>query len=310
MRLLRWVKVLQLASWLLLVAKLLTLTQPQIPSALAFAFDDKAVHAFLFGGLVFFLIEAIEAWFSLRYWLLLGLTLLTVSGYAFLLEYFQSYIPGRTVSGYDTLAGVVGAFIAAAAIYWLDFSKYRRPKLLLQVCCIGCGAYVSTLLKKDYRITLYFYNPNIFPEAEYHKRLAETRKFARKLGLKLLVGKYHHQAWLESVKGHEQDPEKGARCIICYRDRLTAAARLANQLKFQYFASTLTISPHKLAAAISQIGNELSKEYGVGFLDRDFKKQDGFKKSVELSQSLGLYRQDYCGCEFSLRDRKSRLPNP
>lgn len=309
MRLLRWVKVLQLASWVMLVAKLLTLSQPQVPSALAFAFDDKAVHAILFGGLVFFLIEAIEAWFSLRYWLLLSMTLLVASCYAFLLEYIQSFIPGRTVSGLDTLAGIGGAFIAAALVYWLDFSRYRRPKLLLQVCCIGCGAYVSTLLRKDYRITLYFYNPNIYPEAEYHKRLAETRKFARKLGMKLLVGKYHHHDWLERVKGHEQDPEKGARCIICYRDRLAAAARLASQLKYQYFASTLTISPHKLAAAVSQIGNELSQEHKVGFLDRDFKKQDGFKKSVQLSQDLGLYRQDYCGCEFSLRDRLERAAN-
>lgn len=301
MKLLRWVKLLQLAAWLLLVAKLLTSANPHVPPAIDFMYDDKLVHALLFGGSVFFLIEAIETWFSLRYWLLVSLALSMVAGYAFLLEYLQNFIPGRTVSGYDTLAGVIGAFAAVAVIYWLDFSKYRRPKLLLQVCCIGCGAYVSTLLKKDYRITLYFYNPNIFPEAEYHKRLAETRKFAKKLGLKLLVGKYHHQAWLESVKGHEQDPEKGARCVICYRDRLTAVARVAKQLKFQYFASTLTISPHKTAAAISQIGNELSAEYRVKFLDRDFKKQDGFKKSVELSRELGLYRQDYCGCEFSLR---------
>jgi len=306
MRLLRWVKLLHLASWSLLVAKLLTSASPRIPDAVSFTYDDKMVHMLLFGGLVFFLIEAIEAWFSPRYWQLVGLALSLSAAYAFLLEYLQNYIPGRTVSGFDTLAGVVGSVLAIVAIYWLDFSEFRRPKLLLQVCCIGCGAYVSTLLKKDYRITLYFYNPNIYPEAEYHKRLAETRKFARKLGLKLLVGKYHHAQWLESVKGHELDPEKGARCVICYRDRLTAAAQVAKQLKFQYFASTLTISPHKMAAAISQIGNELSKEYKVKFLDRDFKKQDGFKKSVELSRGLGLYRQDYCGCEFSLRDRDAR----
>lgn len=306
MRLLRWVKLLQLMSWMLLVAKLLATPRPQTIEALSFTYDDKLVHMLLFGGLVFFLIEVIEAWFSLRYWRLVSLALSLTIGYAFLLEYFQNFVPGRTVSAYDTLAGALGAFLAIAIIYWLDFSKYRRPKLLLQVCCIGCGAYVSTLLKKDYRITLYFYNPNIFPEAEYHKRLAETRKFAKKLGLKLLVGKYHHHAWLDLVRGHEHEPEKGARCVICYRDRLTAAARVAKQLKFQYFASTLTISPHKMAAAISQIGNELSKEYKVKFLDRDFKKQDGFKKSVELSRGLGLYRQDYCGCEFSLRDRDAR----
>ncbi len=306
MRLLRWVKLLHLASWSLLVAKLLTSASPRIPDVASFAYDDKLVHMLLFGGLVFFLIEAIEAWFSPRYWQLVGLALSFSIAYAFLLEYLQNFIPGRTVSGFDTLAGVAGSVLAIVAIYWLDFSELRRPKLLLQVCCIGCGAYVSTLLKKDYRITLYFYNPNIYPEAEYHKRLAETRKFARKLGLKLLVGKYHHAQWLESVKGHEMDPEKGARCVICYRDRLTAAAQVAKQLKFRYFASTLTISPHKMASAISQIGNELSKEYKVKFLDRDFKKQDGFKKSVELSRGLGLYRQDYCGCEFSLRDRDAR----
>ncbi|NTW22659.1 VanZ family protein [Candidatus Falkowbacteria bacterium] len=305
MRALRWVKLLHLASWSLLIAKLLTFAQPQVPQAISFAYDDKLVHALLFGGLVFFLIEAIEAWFSLRYWQLVGLALSFSISYAFLLEALQTFIPGRTVSAFDTVAGIFGSLVAIALIYWLDFSEYRRPKLLLQVCCIGCGAYVSTLLKKDYRVTLYFYNPNIYPEAEYHKRLAETRKFARQLGLKLLVGKYHHAEWLESVKGHEMEPEKGARCIICYRDRLEAAARLASQLKYRYFASTLTISPHKMAAAISQIGNELSVRYRVKFLDRDFKKQDGFKKSVELSRDLGLYRQDYCGCEFSLRDRKA-----
>jgi len=304
MKLLRFVKLLQLLSWALLIAKLLTVSDPRIPQGFDFPQDDKVLHAILFGGLVFFLIEAIEAWLSLRYWQLISFTLFVAIGYAFILESLQIYIPGRTVSSIDTMAGVVGSLIAVGAIYWLDFSKYRRPKLLLQVCCIGCGAYVSTLLKKDYRVTLYFYNPNIFPEAEYHKRLAETRRFAKKLGLKLLIGKYHHHSWLKSIEGHEADPEKGGRCIICYRNRLEAVAYLAKQLRFRYFASTLTISPHKLAAAISQIGSELSKKYKVEYFDRDFKKQDGFKKSVELSRELGLYRQDYCGCEFSLKARK------
>ena len=179
-------------------------------------------------------------------------------------------------------------------------SQFRKPKLLLHICCIGCGAYVVELLKQNYRPTLYFYNPNIYPLDEYNLRLAEIKRVAKLLKLKVIIALNDHKEWLNKVKGHEADPEKGDRCIICYRDRLTSTAKKAKQLGFDAFSSTLTISPHKLAAAIFQIGQELENEFSVKFLEQDFKKNDGFKKSVALSKELKLYRQNYCGCEFSM----------
>ncbi len=117
--------------------------------------------------------------------------------------------------------------------------------------------------------------------------------------IRLLVGEYDHKIWLNRIKGHEQDPERGGRCVICCKDRLEKTARKAKRDNYDYFTTTLTVSPHKDAAAISRLGNELARQYGVKFLDRDFKKKDGFKKSCVLSKELGLYRQNYCGCEFS-----------
>lgn len=297
----RYYKILIFIVWSLLILKLLATPGSEFSSVFDFPFDDKLIHALLFGVFMYLFMEAVEAYFAIHFSTLSIVGLAVTFGYTSSLEYLQNFIPDRTVSIYDTLAGIIGAVIATLIIYFLDYKKIRKPKLLLHICCIACGAYVAEVLKKDYRLTLYFYNPNIFPEAEYHLRLKETRKIARKLGLKLAVGKYHHHEWLEAIRGREKDPEKGGRCIICYRKRLAAAAMLAKNLKQDYFGSTLTVSPHKVASAISLIGKELENEHGVNFLDQDFKKQDGFKKSVELSKKLCLYRQDYCGCEFSIR---------
>ncbi len=178
-------------------------------------------------------------------------------------------------------------------------SEQERHRLLLHICCAGCGAYVSHLLKQEHEVTLYFYNPNIFPQSEYEKRLAEVKEIALKFKLNLIVGDYDHEQWLKRVKGHENDPERGGRCLICYKDRLENTAIIAKNKGFTLFTTTLTVSPHKDASAISKIGNNLSLKYRVKFLGKDFKKQDGFKKSVDWSKKLGLYRQDYCGCEFS-----------
>ncbi len=180
--------------------------------------------------------------------------------------------------------------------------KKSKPKLLLHVCCIGCGAYVSRLLNEDFEVSLYFFNPSIYPESEYKKRLAEAGRIANLFGLELINGEYDHGQWLKKIKGHESDPERGERCRICYRDRLENTARLAVKNGFAYFTTTLTVSPHKDALAISQIGKETEKNYRIKFFDKDFKKQDGFKKSTLLSCELGLYRQNYCGCEFSRRN--------
>lgn len=174
-----------------------------------------------------------------------------------------------------------------------------KPKLLLHICCGGCGIYVAKVLKKKYQVSLFLYNPNIFPAEEYNKRKKEVTRIANDTKLKLILGDYNHRKWLEEVKGHASDPERGERCFICYKARMTETVKMAKEKKFKYFTTTLSISPHKDYPTISKIGHELEEEYGVKFIDQNFKKQDGFKKSVCLSRKLGLYRQNYCGCEFS-----------
>ena len=180
------------------------------------------------------------------------------------------------------------------------------PKLLLHVCCIGCGAYVLELLKRDYLVTLYFYNPNVEPRAEYKKRLQEANKVAAQFKMDLVEEEYGNERWHELVRWHEQDPERGERCRICYRMRLEKTAQYARAHNFYIFTTTLTISPHKDSNAINEIGSELGEKYGITFLARDFKKQDGFKKTCELSRELGLYRQEYCGCGYSFRDMMAK----
>lgn len=177
----------------------------------------------------------------------------------------------------------------------------KKPKLLLHICCAGCGAYVASALKEEYDLALYFFNPNIFPENEYAIRLKEVKRVAVKFGLEYFFGSYDHGQWLGEIVGYEKEPERGARCRICYRQRLTDTASLAREKGFSYFASTLSVSPHKDSALISSIGNELQSQFGIIFLDKDFKKRDGYKKSLALSRELDLYRQNYCGCEFSRR---------
>ena len=177
---------------------------------------------------------------------------------------------------------------------------------MLHVCCIGCGVYVAESLARDFRVRLYFYNPNIFPASEYEKRFRETRHVADIMKLDLIVGACDHDAWLKMIAGREKDPERGERCRLCYRERLRSTAEKAAAEAADYFTTTLSVSPHKDAKAISMLGREMAGRYGVEFLDRDFKKQDGFKKSCAKSRELDLYRQDYCGCEFS----RSSLQSP
>jgi predicted adenine nucleotide alpha hydrolase (AANH) superfamily ATPase len=156
----------------------------------------------------------------------------------------------------------------------------KKPKILLHICCAGCGAHVSSELANDYRVILYFYNPNIFPEEEYYLRLAETERMAEHFQLELISEEYDHRQWLEKVAGFEKEPER---------------------LGVRYFTATLTVSPHKNAAVIIKIGRFLAEKLGLNFLDRDFKKKDGFRKSMALAEELKIYRQEYCGCEFSGR---------
>jgi hypothetical protein len=177
----------------------------------------------------------------------------------------------------------------------------NKSKLLLHICCVGCGVYASQILKQDYEVILFFYNPNIWPEEEYEKRMIEAEKIAEKFKLELVKGNYDHGKWLEAVRGHEADPERGERCLICYGYRLDRAAAMAKKMGCEFLTTTLTTSPHKNADDVNKMGEQAAEKYGIKFLKEDFKKCDGFKKSSALSRELGLYRQNYCGCEFSRR---------
>ncbi len=172
-------------------------------------------------------------------------------------------------------------------------------KLLLHTCCACCSAYVIELLKKDYEITLFFSNSNIYPKQEYEKRLENAEKISKIMNVKLIADEYNHQEWLKTIKGYEQEPEKGKRCEICFRFNLERTAEFAKQNNFEIFATTLTISPHKSHTLINKIGSGLSKQYNVKYLESNFKQKDGFKHSTELSKKHNLYRQIYCGCKFS-----------
>jgi len=179
-----------------------------------------------------------------------------------------------------------------------------KPKLLLHVCCAPCGSHVARVLSADHDVSLYFYNPNVHPRTEYEKRLAEVRRYAKEMGLRLEVGKYDEDRWLDAVRGHEDDPEGGERCKICYRFRLEDAARRTEQLGCDYLTTTLTISPHKRADAVNPEGRAAVANTSVEFLEADFKKQGGYQESCRLSREYGFYRQNYCGCSFSRRDRR------
>jgi predicted adenine nucleotide alpha hydrolase (AANH) superfamily ATPase len=166
--------------------------------------------------------------------------------------------------------------------------------LLLHVCCAPCSTAAIERLAGTWDVTLFFSNSNISPESEYEKRLSEARKVSRAMGLPLVEDKYDHHSWLESIKGLESEPEKGKRCEKCFEYNLSRASTYAIENEFEAFTTTLTISPHKDSAVIFKIGKNLGH-----FLDENFKKKDGFRRSLELSDKQGLYRQDYCGCEFS-----------
>ncbi|MEW6202018.1 MAG: epoxyqueuosine reductase QueH [bacterium] len=175
----------------------------------------------------------------------------------------------------------------------------RLPKLLLHVCCAPCSPHIFELLREKYDVVVFFYNPNIFPEEEYELRRDELKKFCKNIDVPFIEGKYDIEIWNEIVQGLENEPEGGKRCEMCFKMRLECAAQQALETGCKIFAATLTVSPHKNAAVINQIGEEAGEKFGITFLEADFKKKDGFKKSVELSRQFGFYRQNYCGCAFS-----------
>ena len=179
-----------------------------------------------------------------------------------------------------------------------------KPTLLLHSCCGPCSSYVIEYLSKFFDITVYFYNPNIHPEQEYLHRLETQRQLIEKLGGAVLMeGEYDTQCFFEAVKGFEDCVEGGERCDLCIGERLNKTAQKAKEGGFQYFATTLTVSPHKNAQSINSMGYELSEKFGIKWLPSDFKKKEGYKRSIELSAQYELYRQDYCGCAFSSKNK-------
>ena len=184
----------------------------------------------------------------------------------------------------------------------------KVPKLFLHSCCGPCSSYVLEYLSQYFAITVFYYNPNIYPEEEYDKRVREQQSFIRcfpaKHPISFVEGDFDQARFYEAVRGLEQEPEGGRRCEVCFRLRLEEAAKMAVQLGMDYFTTTLSISPLKNAQLLNDIGGELAEQYGIAYLYSDFKKKNGYQRSVELSKEYGMYRQDYCGCVFSYRQRR------
>ena len=184
----------------------------------------------------------------------------------------------------------------------------RVPRLLLHSCCAPCSSYVLEYLSNYFEITVFYYNPNIFPENEYTKRILEQQMLISDMKMKhpvsFLAGNYDRQRFYEIAAGLEHLKEGGERCFKCYELRLEEAAKVAVDGEFDFFTTTLSISPMKNAEKLNELGKVIGQKYNVEYLQSDFKKKNGYKRSIELSKTYNLYRQDYCGCEFSFRDRQ------
>ena len=174
-------------------------------------------------------------------------------------------------------------------------------KVLMHACCAVCSAYPIELLRQDgYEPVLYFFNPNIFPSEEFTRRLDELRKYAEKKKVELIVEKQSAEDWYNAIAGLENEPERGRRCKRCFEYRLLYTVLKAFKLEYKYFTTTLTVSPHKQSQVIFEVAKELADKYELTFLDYDFKKNDGFLKTMKIAKEENFYRQNYCGCEFSM----------
>ncbi|RGH41022.1 hypothetical protein DW901_03980 [Firmicutes bacterium AM41-5BH] len=191
----------------------------------------------------------------------------------------------------------------------LELKKEEKvPRLLLHSCCAPCSSYVLEYLSQYFEVTVFYYNPNIYPESEYTKRVLEQQKLISEMRFKhpvtFIAGNYDSEKFYNMARGLEDVKEGGERCFKCYELRLREAAKIAKNGEYDFFTTTLSISPLKNAQKLNEIGMLLAEEYGTEYLLSDFKKKNGYKRSVELSEQYGLYRQDYCGCVFSMKERK------
>lgn len=189
-----------------------------------------------------------------------------------------------------------------------------KPGILLHSCCGPCSSSVLELLSKYFDVTVLWYNPNLYPEAEYDKRLETQKQLIDAIAedgvqAKLLVEPWRSEDYFSRIKGLENEPEEGKRCLECFKIRLEETARIASECGFEWFCTTLTVSSRKDAVAINAIGREAEAKYGVKWLPSEFKKREGNHRSIILSEKYGLYRQEYCGCVFSLVNREKNDEN-
>ena len=187
----------------------------------------------------------------------------------------------------------------------------KRPSLLLHACCAPCSSYVLEYLTPYFDITVFYYNPNISPENEYLHRVSEIKRLISEMcpSVNFIGGRYEPEKFYEMAKGLENEPERGARCLKCYRMRLEESAAVAKENKFDYFTTTLSISPQKDSIVLNSIGKEISEKYDIPYLFSDFKKKGGYKRSIELSAQFHLYRQNFCGCIFSKMQSQKKCGN-
>lgn len=178
-----------------------------------------------------------------------------------------------------------------------------KNKFLLHVCCATCALHPYFFLSEKFEVTLYFYNPNIHPRKEYERRLKDIKMISQKYNIPVIVGRYEVKKWLNLTSALKEEPEGGRRCNICYKMRMKKTASTAKRLNFDFFGTSLTISPHKNHVTINSIGKSIEHNYNLIYFESNFKKRDGFKKTIELSKKLNIYRQNYCGCIYSRRDK-------
>ena len=189
-------------------------------------------------------------------------------------------------------------------------SMEGNGRLLLHCCCAPCSSATLERLQQEYGVDIYYYNPNIEPEEEFRKRAGEEIRFVREFrpdgGVGVIVAEYDHAAFEKIAKGREEMPERSERCYLCYEMRMRRTAEYAKAHGYSWFTTSLSISPYKSSRWINEIGERLAEEIGIGFLHSDFKKQNGYKRSIELSKEYGLYRQDWCGCVYSRQERERK----
>lgn len=182
-----------------------------------------------------------------------------------------------------------------------------KKSLLLHVCCAPCSSHCIDLLKNFFDITIFYYNPNIYPSHEFQKRRGEVFKLLECMDIhdiEIVTFKYDENEYLKFIQGYETEKEGGKRCALCFRLRMEKAAEYAASHGFDYYTTTLSISPHKNAALLNEIGLDIEQKYGIKYLPADFKKKEGYKHSVKMCLNYGIYRQDYCGCRFSLNSKE------